>query len=107
MKIIIDGCDLTGKTTLIKKIKDYYNDQLEKATYYRKNKIIEEAKENGIDIVNNQGYIAEALRQCVNSTIQGGAADMSKRAMILIGQNEELKQLGFHMLFPVHDEIIA
>lgn len=26
MKIIIDGCDLTGKTTLIKKIKDYYND---------------------------------------------------------------------------------
>lgn len=88
-------------------IKDYYNDQLEKANYYRKNKIIEEAKENGIDIVNNQGYIAEALRQCVNSTIQGGAADMSKRAMILIGQNEELKQLGFHMLFPVHDEIIA
>lgn len=32
---------------------------------------------------------------------------MSKRAMILIGQNEELKQLGFQMLFPVHDEIIA
>ena len=26
MKLIIDGCDLTGKTTLIKKIKDYYND---------------------------------------------------------------------------------
>lgn len=32
---------------------------------------------------------------------------MSKRAMILIGQNEELKSLGFRMLFPVHDEIIA
>ncbi len=28
---------------------------------------------------------------------------MSKRAMILIGQNEELKRLGFRMLFPVHD----
>ena len=27
--------------------------------------------------------------------------------MILLGQNEELKQLGFRMLFPVHDEIIA
>lgn len=25
MKVIIDGCDLTGKTTLIKKLKDYYN----------------------------------------------------------------------------------
>ena len=27
--------------------------------------------------------------------------------MILIGQNQELKDLGFKMLFPVHDEIIA
>lgn len=27
--------------------------------------------------------------------------------MLLIGQNEELKRLGFRMLFPVHDEIIA
>lgn len=32
---------------------------------------------------------------------------MSKRAMILLGTNEELKQLGFKMLFPVHDEVIA
>lgn len=32
---------------------------------------------------------------------------MSKRAMILIGQNQELKDLGFKMCFPVHDEIIA
>lgn len=28
---------------------------------------------------------------------------MSKRAMILLGTNEELKQLGFKMKFPVHD----
>ena len=26
MKIIIDGCDFTGKTTLIKKLQSYYND---------------------------------------------------------------------------------
>lgn len=26
MKLILDGCDLTGKTTLIKKIVNYYND---------------------------------------------------------------------------------
>lgn len=32
---------------------------------------------------------------------------MSKKAMILLGQNEELKKLGFKMLFPVHDEVIA
>jgi len=27
--------------------------------------------------------------------------------MVHIGQNEELKQLGFKMLFPVHDELIC
>ena len=35
------------------------------------------------------------------------AADMSKRAMILLGTNKELKELGFRMLFPLHDEVIA
>ena len=28
---------------------------------------------------------------------------MSKKAMILLGTNQELKDLGFRMLFPVHD----
>ena len=32
---------------------------------------------------------------------------MSKRAMIMLGTNEELKSLGFRMLFPIHDEVIA
>lgn len=88
-------------------IKDEYIAKLDKANYYTKDKIIQKAKEQGIDITNNQGYIAEALRQVVNSTIQGSAADMSKIAMIKLGQNEELKRLGFKMCFPVHDEVIA
>lgn len=84
-------------------IKDRYNDELSKANYYRQTKIIEKANEEGITITNNRSFIAEALRQCLNSVIQGSSADMSKRAMILLGQNEELKRLGFRMLFPVHD----
>lgn len=52
-------------------IKDSYNEKLEKANYYQRNKIIEQAKKEGIDIINNQGYIAEANRQVVNSIIQG------------------------------------
>lgn len=32
---------------------------------------------------------------------------MTKIAMILMGTNQELKDLGFKMLFPVHDELIA
>lgn len=51
-------------------IKDYYNERLEKANYFQKQKLIDKAKAEGIDIINNQGYIAEANRQVVNSTIQ-------------------------------------
>ena len=50
--------------------KDEYNSRLEKANYYAQTKIIEEAQKNGIDITNNRGFIAEALRQCLNSVIQ-------------------------------------
>ena len=88
-------------------IKDKYNVLLEKANFRRKQQIIKEAAEQGIDIIDNTGFIAESLRQTVNSIIQGSAADMSKLAMIKIGQNKELKELGFRMIFPVHDEIIA
>ena len=89
-------------------VRDEYISMLDKAkNTYARSKIIEQARENGITIINNGSFIAEALRQCLNSVIQGSSADMSKRAMILLGQNEELKSLGFKMLFPVHDEVIA
>ena len=86
---------------------DMYNAQLEKANFKRQKQIIEQAEKDGITISNNKSFIAEALRQCLNSVIQGSSADMSKRAMILLGQNEELKSLGFRLLFPVHDEVIV
>lgn len=37
----------------------------------------------------------------------GSAADMSKKAMILVGNDVRLKELGFKLLIPVHDELIA
>lgn len=72
-----------------------------------RDKIHSEATQRGIKIIDNTGKIADAERQCVNSIIQGGAADMSKLAMISIYNNEELKNLGYRMLIPVHDEIIG
>ena len=42
-----------------------------------------------------------------NSVIQGSAADITKRAMIDIYNDEELNALQFKMLIPVHDEIIG
>ena len=69
--------------------------------------IKEEAKLKNISIKDNSGFISQAERQCVNARIQGGAASMSKRAMIRVANNQELKDLGFKLLIPVHDELIG
>ena len=70
-------------------------------------KILEEAKAEGIKIFDNGGKIADATRQCVNSRIQGSAADMSKIAGRLIYDNKRLRELGFKLLVPIHDEYLA
>lgn len=74
---------------------------------YKKRPIFEQAKSEGIKIVDNGGKIADATRQCVNSRIQGSAADLTKMAAVAIFKNERLKELGFRLLVPVHDEFIA
>jgi DNA polymerase-1 len=88
--------------------KQRYLNQLNRA-YSRKEKenIKARAKEQGILIKDNGGYIAEATRQCVNSRIQGSAADQTKLAMIAVGNDKKLKDLGFRMLLAVHDELIG
>lgn len=52
-------------------VKDRYLAELSKANYYKQTKIIEKAYLDGITITNNRSFIAEALRQCLNSVIQG------------------------------------
>lgn len=84
-----------------------YVRRLRQAYFGKKRKIFEEANKEGIWIVDNGGKIADAQRQCVNARIQGSAADLTKLAMIDLGKNERLQELGFRLLIPVHDEIIA
>lgn len=84
-----------------------YTTRLHRAWGREKRGIIQQADKEGIRIIDNGGKIADAHRQCVNSRIQGSAADMSKLAMILVGNDEKLKELGFKLLIPVHDELIA
>ena len=87
---------------------DKYKQLLLKArTFKEKQSIKEKALNDGVIIKDNNSKITEAMRQCVNSRIQGSAADMTKLAMIKIYNNEELKNLGFKMLINVHDEIIG
>lgn len=88
-------------------IKCYYNNLLEKANFSKKKQIIMDAEKNGIIITDNSGYLAEAERQVVNGIVQGSAADMTKRAMVSLYNNKELKSLGFRLLMSVHDENIG
>ena len=85
---------------------DYYTRKLRKNPY-KKKPVYEEANAEGIWIVDNGGKIADATRQCVNSRIQGSAADLTKIAAAKIHANKRLKELGFRLLVPIHDEFLA
>lgn len=85
-----------------------YLRKLDNCSWEDKPKIIARALEqDGIIITDNGGRIADATRQTVNSRIQGSAADLTKLAMIELNNNKRLKELGFRLLIPVHDEVIA
>jgi DNA polymerase-1 len=85
-----------------------YLSRLNRALWDEREGIIEQAKEDHkIKIRDNTGKIAYAKRQCLNSVIQGTAADITKRAMVLVGKDQRLKDLGYKMLLQVHDELIG
>lgn len=89
-------------------LKKSYIKQLERAYgWQKKNQIIQQALSQGIKIKDNGGYIAQAERQCVNARVQGSAADMAKLAMIAINNDQKMKELDFHLLIQVHDEVIG
>ena len=94
-------------TEVPERVQDYYLNKLSKVWGKERRKVLEEASSEGISIIDNGGKIADATRQCVNSRIQGSAADLTKLAMIKLNTNEELRRLGFRLLIPVHDEVIA
>lgn len=66
-----------------------------------------ELYEQGIKVTNNRAKITEASRKCVNSIIQGSAADQTKQAILLLESSPEWKAIGGRLLVPVHDELIA
>lgn len=86
--------------------------QLEKefASYKYYGQIVKATKrldEQHIRVINNSRKITDASRQCVNSIIQGSAADLTKMAMLKVFNNSEWHELGARVLLPVHDELIA
>ena len=70
-------------------------------------RIRELAENDKIKVINNRHKITDASRKCVNSIIQGSAAEQTKLAMLMIDRDEEWNKLGGRVLVPVHDELIA
>lgn len=71
------------------------------------NLVINKASKEGLDIIDNRSRINRTLRQCLNARIQGSSASITKRAMILIDNDELLNNLGFKLLLTVHDEVFG
>lgn len=89
-------------------IREKYMKELNNAYgWQNKNQVIQNAERDGIKITDNTGFIAQAERQCVNSTVQGSAADCTKLAMIQINNDEQMKKLDAHLIIQVHDEVIV
>lgn len=90
------------------RLKQKYLQEISKVKYYRdKQRIKEKAEKDGFHIHDNMRFIEDATRQCVNSRVQGSAADQTKIAMQNIYKNQRLKELGWKTLLLVHDEIIG
>ena len=53
------------------------------------------------------GARARALRQSMNSPIQGLASDVVQMAMIAIEKDTRLNEMGFELLLQVHDELMG
>ena len=89
-------------------LKQKYKKDLEEAKFFQqKQKIIANAEKDGFKIKENSKKIDDAKRLCVNSRIQGSAADQTKIAIHNLYTNKELKELGWRTCLLVHDEIIG
>ena len=84
-----------------------YKNKCSKIKYAKEYEALKnEALANNIEIHSNTGFIAQAERQAVNSRIQGGAATLTKCALIKIFYDKRLKDIGAYLINTVHDEIL-
>lgn len=83
-------------------------EEFQKTTRFKaKDEFKKIAKDSGIDVIDNGGYISKTVTQCTNARIQGSAATLTKKAMIKIDTDEEMQKLGFQLLIPIHDELLG
>lgn len=104
----LDPTTLQNKSSIPDRIVKQLTDEFNSYKYFgqiaRRTKELYEQK---IKVINNRGKITDASRQCVNSIIQGSAADMTKLALLKLSRDPEWNRIGGHLLVPVHDELIC
>ena len=100
------GCTNRIDNELVEKYKKKLEDTkfLSNTAY---EEIKKQAKAEGVEIHNNNGFIAQAERQSVNFCAQAASSEVNKLSLIAISKNEELRELGFQPLLTIHDEVIG
>ncbi|MBO7734235.1 MAG: hypothetical protein J6S67_16845 [Methanobrevibacter sp.] len=84
-----------------------YMDFVESGRWSAKKDFRKLASDNNIKVYDNGAFISKAMRQSVNSVIQGGAASLTKKAMIAIDNDPVMQKCGFRLMIPVHDELLG
>lgn len=104
----LDPTTLSNKSSIPDRIVKQLTQEFKSYKYFgqiaRRTKELYEKK---IKVINNRNKITDATRQCLNSRIQGSAADQTKMAILLLENNKEWKDIGGRLLIPVHDELIC
>jgi DNA polymerase I-like protein with 3'-5' exonuclease and polymerase domains len=80
------------------------NDEMSNKNY---EELAKDAINDGVLLIANTGRRAQAERQCLNARIQGGAASLTKLAMVNVEQDPELQALDAHLVITVHDEVLV
>lgn len=70
-------------------------------------KLQTEALADGVILIANTGRKAQAGRQCFNARIQGGAASLTKLAMVNIDNDQQMNDWDAHLVITVHDEVLV
>jgi hypothetical protein len=80
------------------------NDEMSNKAYEQ---LAKDAAKEGVLLQANTGRRAQAERQCLNARIQGGAASLTKLAMVNVDRDPELLDLDAHLVITVHDEVLV
>lgn len=74
---------------------------------FKKKEFIEELRVDSLNVIeSNGGFKARPKTQATNFIIQGGGAELTKKAMVGLYHHPDKERLGIEIVAPVHDEIL-